>query len=156
MTLRRDFELILLFLAVFLPLKGRARIGRLLPKPQLTTAARIHLYASNIAFQWAAAAVVPWRCWAREPKATDLGLILSNRPRTLYCCVLGAMLLFALQWLNLRRRARFASQSPGSLFAIPHLYQGKAGFATSHVLAIALAFARIANRSPNSRYELAF
>lgn len=88
-----------------------------------------------------------WRCCARGLSAHDLGLTLSDALRTLYSAVLGAVFLFALQWLNLRRMAGFASQSPGSLFAIPHLYQGMAGFARSFILAILLGVARIIYRS---------
>jgi len=142
-----DVALIFLFLAVFLPLKGRARIRKLLAKPQATSAKRLFLYASTIAFQRTATSVVAWRCWARGLSAHDLGLTLSDAPRTLYSAVLGAGFLFALQWLNLRRMAAFASQSPGSLFAMPHLYQGTAGFASSFILGILLGVARITSRS---------
>src|SRR2546425_9436335 len=139
------FALIFLFLPVLVPLKGRAQIRRLFAKPQVTSAERLFLYASTIAFQWTAAAVA-WRCRAgRGLNPSYFGLTLSDAPRTLYSPVLGAVLLFTLQWLNSRRIAPFASQSPGSLFAMPHFYQGKAAFLSSFILGTALGIARISS-----------
>ncbi len=140
--LRADFP----FSCCTRPLKGRARIRKTLAKPQVTSAQGLFLYASTIAFQWAAAAFVAWRCWARGLDASDLGLTLSDSPRTLYSALLGSVILFALQWLNLRRMVRFASQSAGSLFAIAPLHQGNAGFLSSFILGTALGIARISSR----------
>ncbi|HEX4546028.1 MAG TPA: hypothetical protein VH110_06670, partial [Candidatus Acidoferrum sp.] len=58
-----DIWLIFFTLAVVLPWRGKARMKKLLAKPQVGTMERLVLYASTIAFQWLAAAVVAWRAW---------------------------------------------------------------------------------------------
>jgi len=53
-----DFVAILFVLGVIVPWRGAVRIRELLRQPALSTVERIALYASTIAFQWLAVAVV--------------------------------------------------------------------------------------------------
>jgi uncharacterized protein len=104
-----DFWLIFLVLGVLLPLRGRMRLKKLMDIPQIGTCERLSLYASTIAFQWVAAAVVAWRAWARGLTLGALGLVVHNGGRILIAAIVGAATLGGLQWLNLRRMGR----SPG-------------------------------------------
>ena len=56
-----DFWVIFTVLAVVLPWRGRARMKKLLAMPHVSSMERLVLYASTIAFQWVAVAVVGWR-----------------------------------------------------------------------------------------------
>ena len=58
-----DFWLIFLALGVLLPWRGRVRMKKLLAMPRVSLMERLVLYASTIAFQWLAVAVVSWRVW---------------------------------------------------------------------------------------------
>jgi membrane protease YdiL (CAAX protease family) len=104
-----DILLIFFVLSVIVPLRGRARLQRLLAKPRVERAERLSLYASTIAFQWLAAAVAAWRAWAHGFTATQLGFAMPGRFRVLMITVLGAALIVTLQWLNLRRMGRSTS-----------------------------------------------
>src|SRR5260370_38107045 len=55
-----DFWLIFFVLGVILPWRGRMRLKKLLTVPHVSTAERLALYASTIAFQWVPVAVVAW------------------------------------------------------------------------------------------------
>jgi len=101
-----DFWLIFLVLGVFLPLRGRMRLQKLLALPQIGTRERLSLYASTIAFQWFAAGVAAWRAWARGLTLDELGLVVHGRWRILFASIVGAATLGGLQWLNLRRMGR--------------------------------------------------
>jgi len=104
-----DFWLIFLFLAVLLPWRGHSRLKNLLATPHVGIVQRLSLYASTIAFQWFAVAVVGWRAWAHGYSPSELGLATSGRMRIAFVAVLGAAILAAGQWLNLRRMGRFSS-----------------------------------------------
>ena len=104
-----DFWLIFLVLGVLLPLRGRMRLKKLMEIPQIGVRERLSLYASTIAFQWFAAAVVAWRAWARGLTLDSLGLVVHGGWRILIAAIVGAATLGGLQWLNLRRMGR----SPG-------------------------------------------
>src|SRR5260370_34637374 len=52
-----DFWLILAVLAVVLPLRGRARMKKVLAMPRVRSMERLVVYASTIAFQWLAIAI---------------------------------------------------------------------------------------------------
>ena len=110
-----DFALIFLLLSVAVPIQGYFRMQKLLAVPQVSSLQRLSLYASTIAFQWAAAGVVGWRAWAHGMRAAQLGLLLPHKPRLLVVGVAGGMFLFALQFLNLRRLSRIPEQSRGRL-----------------------------------------
>jgi CAAX protease family protein len=113
-----DFWLIFLALGVLLPWRGRARMKRLLAMPHISSMERLVLYASTIAFQWLAVAVVAWRVTARGFTAAQLGLVLQNRTQIAIAAAVGAAVIATLQWLNLRRVGRIPVASRGVLQAI--------------------------------------
>jgi len=113
-----DICLIFLVLAVILPWRGRMRMKKLLAKPHVSTMERLVLYASTIAFQWFAVAVAAWRAWAHGFTASQLGLAIHDRTRTLVASIVGAATIAALQWLNLRRVGRVPVEARGSLQAL--------------------------------------
>jgi len=113
-----DFWLIFLLLGVILPWRGRARMKKLLAMPQVSALERLVLYASTIAFQWLAVAVVAWRAWARGFSASQLALTIHGRSRIILASFVGALTIATLQWLNLRRIGRVPRESRGHLQAI--------------------------------------
>jgi membrane protease YdiL (CAAX protease family) len=113
-----DIWLIFLVLGLILPWRGRARMKKLLALPQVSTMERLILYASTIAFQWFAVAVVAWRAWANGLTASQLGLTIHDRSRILVASVAGAAAIATLQWLNLRRVGRLPVEARGPLQAI--------------------------------------
>jgi uncharacterized protein len=113
-----DFWLIFFVLGVIFPWRGRVRMKKLLAMPRVSTMERLALYASTIAFQWFAAAVVAWRAWAHGFTACQLGLTIHNRPRILLASFGGAATIATLQWLNLRRVGRVPVEKRGPLQAI--------------------------------------
>src|SRR5260370_5045581 len=76
-----DIWLIFFVLGVILPWRGRMRMKKLLATPQVSSTERLALYASTIAFQCVAVAVVAWRAWAHRFTASQLGLTNSARNR---------------------------------------------------------------------------
>src|ERR1700730_8253430 len=112
-----DILLIFLVLGVIVPWRGRARLQQLLAKPRVEPAERLSLYCSTIAFQWLAAAVAAWRAWAHGFTTQQLGLTIPGY-KVLIITVFGAALIVTLQWLNLRRMGRSASQLRGPLQAL--------------------------------------
>src|SRR5215470_8017753 len=113
-----DFWLIFLALGVLLPWRGRARMKKLLAMPHVSAMERLVLYASTIAFQWLAVAVVAWRVWARGYTAPQLGLLLHDPIRIGIAAAAGGAVLAGLQWLNLRRVGRIPVASRGPWQAI--------------------------------------
>ena len=113
-----DFWLIFFVLGVIFPWRGRVRMKKLLAMPLVSSMERLTLYASTIAFQWFAAAVVAWRAWAHGFTASQLGLIVRERNRILVASIVGAATIAALQWLNLRRVGKIPVASRGPLQAI--------------------------------------
>jgi len=113
-----DIWLIFLVLGVILPWRGRMRMKKLLAMPHVSTTERLALYASTIAFQWVAVAVVAWRSKAHGFTASQLGLTIQDRSRILVSAVIGALLIGALQWLNLRRVGKLPVEARGSLQAL--------------------------------------
>ncbi len=110
-----DFWLIFFVLGVILPWRGRMRMKKLLAVPQVSTTERLVLYASTIAFQWVAVAVVAWRAWAHGFTASQLGLTIHDRSRIFLAAVIGALIIAALQWLNLRRVGKLPLEARGVL-----------------------------------------
>lgn len=106
-----DFWLIFIVLGVFLPLRGRMRLEKLLAVPQVSRRQRLSLYASTIAFQWLAAGLVGWRAAARGLTLAQLGLVIHGRWRILIAAMVGAATLGGLQWLNLRRMGRSSGKA---------------------------------------------
>src|SRR5213595_1427538 len=86
--------------------------------PQVSLVERLALYASTIAFQWLAVALVGWRLWARGYTAQQLGLIFHDRTTLLIAGIVGAAGIATLQWLNLRRVSHIPPESRGPLQAI--------------------------------------
>ena len=113
-----DTWVIFLVLGLVLPWRGRARMKKLLALPQVTTMERLILYASTIAFQWFAVAVVAWRAWAHGFTASQLGLTIHDRTGILVASLVGAAAIAALQWLNLRRVGRIPVGARGPIQAI--------------------------------------
>ena len=113
-----DIWLIFFMLGVILPWRGRMRMKKLLAVPQVSTVERLVLYASTIAFQWVAVAVVAWRAKAHGFTASQLGLTIQDRSRILVAAVTGALVIAALQWLNLRRVGKLPVEARGSLQAL--------------------------------------
>lgn len=113
-----DFWLIFLALGVLLPWRGRERMKKLLAMPCVSSMERLVLYASTIAFQWLAAAVVAWRLWAHGYTASQLGLLLHDHTRLAIAAAVGAALIATLQWLNLRRVGKLPVDARGPLQAI--------------------------------------
>jgi uncharacterized protein len=110
-----DICLIFLVLGLVLPWRGRARMKKLLALSQVGTMERLILYASTIAFQWFAVAVVAWRAWAHGFSASQLGLTIHDRTRILVAAIAGAATIAALQWLNLRRVSRIPRGARGPI-----------------------------------------
>lgn len=101
-----DFVLILAVLGALVPWRGAMRVRQLLSRPQLTPADRITLYASTIAFQWIAVAVVAWRCAERGLSRADLGiahLFHGDLSRTVAVGLGVTSLLAATQLVGFRR-----------------------------------------------------
>jgi membrane protease YdiL (CAAX protease family) len=113
-----DFWLIFMALGVLLPWRGRARMKKLLAMPQVSSIERLVLYASTIAFQWLAVAVVAWRVWVHGYSAPQLGLVFHNQTRLVLAGLVGAVIIGSLQWLNLRRLGHIPIESRGPLQAI--------------------------------------
>jgi membrane protease YdiL (CAAX protease family) len=114
-----DLWLIFLFLAVVVPWRGRARIRQLMAKEQVTSAERVILYSSTIAFQFAVAAIVAWRTWHHEFLRAEIGLVVGDSAKILLAALLGAGLIGGLQWMNLRRVSRLpiARRGPFQIIA---------------------------------------
>lgn len=113
-----DIWLIFLALGVLLPWRGRAKMKKLLAMPGVSTMERLVLYASTIAFQWLAVAIVAWRAWAHKYMALQLGLAIPGRQKIVIASIVGAATIATLQWLNLRRVGRIPVESRGPLQAV--------------------------------------
>ena len=108
-----DFIAILVLLGVFVPWRGAVRIRQLFRQENLTTADRLALYASTLAFQWVAAALVLWRALSRHMGLRQLALAL---PRPWLALGVGAglaILLLANQLISLRRMAQLPQDQQG-------------------------------------------
>ncbi len=101
-----DFVLILLVLGVVVPWRGAVRIKKILGREDLSSADRLVLYASTIAFQWLSVAVVAWRCHVRGLNAQHLALVYSDPALTTTTTVALSFFLGATQIYSLRRLAR--------------------------------------------------
>ena len=98
-----DFALILLFLGSAVPWLGRRRVRQLVQMPQTTKQDRLLLYASTVAFQWAAAGIILWRTAARKIALVSLGFQIPNRVLIAVVTVLLAALILVNQLVSLRR-----------------------------------------------------
>ena len=113
-----DFILILLVMTIVVPWRGATRIRMLLARPQLSSAEKISLYGSTIAFQWLGTALIVWRAFARGLNATALGLS-SERPVLAFAIGSAlAVALGSLQVLSLRQLSRVPAAERGHLYRI--------------------------------------
>jgi len=110
-----DFALILIFLAVAVPWLGRRRMRQLLAMPETTKIDRLSLYASTIAFQSLAAALILWRSSAHRISALELGLAIPRPFLTIVAAVALSALILLNQISSLRRLARDPSVIKGLL-----------------------------------------
>jgi uncharacterized protein len=110
-----DFALILIFLATAVPLLGRRRIRQLMQMPATTRRDRLTLYASTVAFQWLAAAVVLWRASAHQISFASLGLAIPSPVLTGIVSICLAALVLSNQLISLRRLAANPSEAKGIL-----------------------------------------
>jgi membrane protease YdiL (CAAX protease family) len=108
-----DFALILIFLATAVPLLGRRRIRQLMQMPETTKRDRLALYASTIAFQWLAVAVILWRSSVHGISAARMGLAIPNLALTATVSIVLALIVLANQTLSLRRLAQRPSEVQG-------------------------------------------
>jgi len=110
-----DFAAIFLFLAVGVPLLGRRRIRQLMRLPQTTKADRLTLYASTVAFQWLAAAVILWRTAAHQLPASSLGLAIPSPGLVLLASGLLTALVLTNQMFSLRHLPQMPAKQQGIL-----------------------------------------
>ena len=110
-----DFALILIFLAVAVPWLGRRRIRQLFAMQQTTKMDRLSLYASTIAFQWLAAAVILWRTSAHGIRAAQLGLAIPSPRLTIAAAIVLSILILLNQIFSLRRIAGNPAEIRGIL-----------------------------------------
>jgi membrane protease YdiL (CAAX protease family) len=97
-----DFALILIFFATAVPLLGLRRIRQLMRMPETTKRNRLTLYASTVAFQWLAFAVIFWRVQAHRIPLSDLALALPRPGLTVIATIVLAVFVLAYQLLSLR------------------------------------------------------
>ncbi len=113
-----DIWLIFFVLGVVVPWRGRYRLRELLAKPSVSPAERVSLYASTIAFQWVAVAVVAWRAWAHGFSAAQLGLSAMGAWTPIAGAIVGSGIVATLQWFNLRRMGRMPEKARERLRAL--------------------------------------
>jgi membrane protease YdiL (CAAX protease family) len=110
-----DFALILIFLGVAVPVLGRRRIRQLLDSPETSKMDRLSIYASTIAFQWLATAIILWRTRAHGISPTQLGLAIPKPGLTITVSIVLAALMSVNQIYSLRRLAANPSEIQGVL-----------------------------------------
>ena len=96
------FALILIFLGTAVPLLGRRRVRQLMRLPETTKRDPLTLYASTIAFQWLAAAVVLWCTSAHGISTAALGLAIPSVALTVTVTVCLSGLIIANQIVSLK------------------------------------------------------
>ena len=110
-----DFALILAVLGVAVPWLGRRRVRQLMQLPETTKMDRLSLYASTVAFQWLAVAIVLWRTSAHGIQARQLGLAIPNPPRVVAVTIPLGALIFLNQIFSLRRLTVHPGEIEGPL-----------------------------------------
>jgi uncharacterized protein len=110
-----DFALILIFFATAVPLLGRRRVRHLMQMRETTKRDRLRLYASTIAFQWIAVAVILWRTRAHGISAAQLGLAVPNPVLTVIVATVLAAIVLANQLVSLRRLTTHPPNAKGVL-----------------------------------------
>jgi uncharacterized protein len=97
-----DYALILSFFSIAVPLLGLRRIRHLMRLPETTQRNRLALYASTVAFQWFAFAVIFWRVRAHRIPLLDLGLGVPRPGLTAIVTILLSVFVLAYQLASLR------------------------------------------------------
>ena len=108
-----DYILILAILAVVVPWRSLGRIRDLLVGPELTSSERVLLYLSTIAFQWAAVAVILWRCTTHHLSWAALGVALPHPVRSLAAAAGVSIILVFNQVYAIRHIAALPYESRG-------------------------------------------
>ncbi|MFZ0636357.1 MAG: type II CAAX endopeptidase family protein [Candidatus Acidiferrales bacterium] len=108
-----DFALILFLLAVVVPWRGAVRVRQLMRRDSLSTADRLVLYASTIAFQWLATGVVLWRCVVHGYRPADVGLVIGRFWLSIAVMVALSVLITANQLISLKKLARLPPEKQG-------------------------------------------
>jgi membrane protease YdiL (CAAX protease family) len=98
-----DFGLILGVLVFVVPVVGRRRVRALLALPDTTKLDRLSIYASTIAFQWLAAALILWRAIRHDITAAQLGISLGHGYPVIATTVVLSSLLLLNQIASARR-----------------------------------------------------
>lgn len=101
-----DFWLIFFLLGFVIPWRGYARMRHLMTLPEVSSRERIKMYLATIFFQWALTALVLWRALARGLSPHELGIVLTWSFPLLATTLVGAALISAAHWANVRRMAR--------------------------------------------------
>jgi uncharacterized protein len=133
-----DFVLVLVFLAVIVPWRGRQRMRRLLAKPELTSSDRLRLYVSTIVLQWLIVGVLAFICARRSVSANELGLQVGELSRTLGLTVGLTAILCLNQIFGLRKITQLPEGRRGSLFAISEKIMPRSSTETLIYAALAL------------------
>ena len=110
-----DFALILIFFSTAVPLLGRRRIRQLMRMPETTKRDRLTLYASTVAFQWFAVAVILWRVNTNQILFARLGLAIPAPVPTVIVSIVLAALVLANQLFSLRRLTTHPAEARGIL-----------------------------------------
>jgi len=108
-----DFLLILLFLAVAVPLRGRQRMKHLLALAQVTSLDRLTMYATTIGVQWALAALVVWRALDRGFSLGDLAIAVPHGRDTAVVTLALVAVIGTVQFFALRRLAQVPAEQRG-------------------------------------------
>ncbi len=98
-----DFGLILGVLAFVVPVMGRRRVRALLALPDTTKLDRLSIYASTIAFQWLAAALIFWRSIHQGIVPAQLGITLGRGDITVTMLIVLSSLILINQIASVRR-----------------------------------------------------
>jgi uncharacterized protein len=110
-----DFAIILIFLGAVAPILGYRRVRRLIEAPAITMMDRLTLYASTIAFQWLAVAIILWRAAAHGILPSRLGMTIPYPALTATLSIVLSGLAFANQLFGIRRLSARPSEIKGAL-----------------------------------------
>jgi uncharacterized protein len=110
-----DFALILIFLGAIAPILGYRRVRRLIKMPAITMMDRLTLYASTIAFQWLAVAIILWRTAAHGIRPPQLGMVIPYPALTATVSAVLAGLAFVNQLFGIRRLTTRPSELKGTV-----------------------------------------
>jgi uncharacterized protein len=113
--MRWDFAIILLFLGVAVPWLGYRRVRRLMGISSTSTMDRLTLYASTIAFQWVAVAIILWRAEKQGIHPKELGLAVPNPWLAASVSIILSLLLLMNQVFAMRRLSARPSEAKGVL-----------------------------------------